>query len=81
MNKAGKNQEMTECNTRRLLKKKVLDRWENEGGRISAGPAGEDECGLERDHESEGNLMSGAHDMSAHHTPAPPRKKRESLKK
>ena len=29
--------------TRMLLKKKFLDRWENEGGRIVADPAGADE--------------------------------------
>ena len=80
MSKAGKNQEILECNTRRLLKKKVLDRWENEGGKILAGPAREDECDPESDRESEGNQLSGSHDASTGSTLTSPGKKREPAK-
>jgi len=81
MSKSGKKQEMTDCTSRKLLKKKVLDRWENEGGRISAGPTREDECGPESGRESGGNQSSGSPDTSADHTLASPGKKRESAKK
>lgn len=81
MNKAGKKQEISECATRRLLKKKVLDRWENEGGRISAGPTREDECVPESGRESGGNQLSGSPDTLADHTPVSPGRKRETLKK
>jgi hypothetical protein len=38
--------------TRQRLKKKVLERWENEGGKISIDPAGTDESRPANDHES-----------------------------
>jgi hypothetical protein len=81
MSKTGKKQEMSDCTTRRLLKKKVIDRWENEGGRISAGPTSEDECGQATARESEGNQLSGSSDTSADHTLSSPEKKRLTLKK
>ena len=62
MSKAKETQETPDCITRTLLKKKVLDRWENEGGRISAGPTSEDECSPTSDHEGEGDQLSGSHD-------------------
>lgn len=71
---------MTDCNTRRLLKKKVIDRWENEGGRISAGPAIEDECSQAADRETEGNQLSGSPDTPAGHTPSPHEMKHLTLK-
>jgi hypothetical protein len=81
MRKTGKKQEMTDCTTKRLLKKKVIDRWENEGGRVSAGPTSEDECGQATDRESEGNQSPESPDTPADHTPASPKKKRLKLKK
>ena len=35
---------MPDRTDRELLKEKALDRWENEGGSIFAGPARVDEC-------------------------------------
>jgi hypothetical protein len=35
---------MPDRTARELLKEKALDRWENEGGSIFAGPARVDEC-------------------------------------
>lgn len=46
--------------TRILLKKKVLDRWENEGGRILADPAGADERRPKSNHEGEFHRPSGS---------------------
>jgi len=53
---------------RKRLKKKVLDRWENEGGRIVADPAGADGggpksvqgCGLGQPPGSPGNSAAGS---------------------
>lgn len=81
MRKTGKKQEMTDCTKRKLLKKKVIDRWENEGGRVSAGPTVEDECGQPIDRESEGNQSSGSPDTSADRTLSSPEKERLTLKK
>ena len=68
---------MTEDITRKRLKKKVLDRWENEGGRIVANPAGADESGTKRDHEGELNQRSGSHVNSTVGAPSSPTKKRK----
>jgi hypothetical protein len=37
--------------TARRLRKKVLDRWENEGGRVEADPGRADGGGTEKDRE------------------------------
>ena len=60
--------------TRMRLKKKVLDRWENEGGRIVADPAGAAECGPKRDHEGELDRLSGSFGNSAVCSPTKGRK-------
>ena len=49
---------MPDCITRKRLKKKVLDRWENEGGKIRAEPTGAEECGQTCDSKGEGNQPS-----------------------
>ena len=61
MRKGEEMQEMSDCITRTLQKKKVLDRWENEGGRILVGPTREDECSPTSDHEGEGDQLSVSH--------------------
>ena len=65
---------MTDDITAKRLKKKVLDRWENEGGKIVADPAGVDECGPKRDHEGELDRLSGSPGNSAPRSPTKRRK-------
>ena len=62
---------------RKRLKKKVLDRWENEGGRISADPTSVDEGTPTSGHEGVGKQLSASQDNSAVCTPASPTKKRK----
>jgi len=68
---------MPDCITRKRLRKKVLDRWENEGGRISTDPAGADECGQTSDPESESNQLSAPQGNSTVGAPAPPTENRK----
>lgn len=63
--------------TRKRLRKKVLDRWENEGGKISTDPTGVDECGQTSDPESEGNQLSAPEGNSTVSAPASPTKNRK----
>ena len=66
---------------RKRLKKKMLDRWENEGGSISADPASADEGTPARGHKGEGKQLSASQDNSAPRTPASPTKKRKPTRK
>ena len=65
---------MTDDASRKRLKKKVLDRWENEGGRILADPAGAEGGGPKSKHEAEPNQPSGSPGNSAGGSPAKGRK-------
>jgi hypothetical protein len=67
--------------TRKRLKKKMLDRWENEGGRISADPPIAPETNPASKHESEGNQPSASHDNSSVSVPASPAKMRKPTQK
>lgn len=67
--------------TRKRLKKKMLDRWENEGGRISADPGSADASRSTSDHQSEGSQRSASHQNSTVGTPASPTKKRKPTQK
>ena len=66
---------------RKRLKKKVLDRWENEGGRISADPTCADEGRPASAHEGEGKQLSASQDNSAVGAPASLTKKRKPARK
>ena len=66
---------------RKRLKKKVLDRWENEGGKINADPIGAGESGQTSDTESESNQLSASHDNSMVGTPTSPTKNRKPTQK
>jgi hypothetical protein len=66
---------------RKRLKKKMLDRWENEGGRISADPTDADEGRPASDHEGEGKQLSASQDNSTVGAPASPTKKRKPTRK
>jgi hypothetical protein len=59
---------------RKRLKKKMLDRWENEGGRISADPTCADENRPASDQKSWGKQLSPSQDSSTVATPAKKRK-------
>jgi hypothetical protein len=63
--------------TRKRLKKKVLDRWENEGGRIVADPAGSDEGGPKKSHRGEHKRPSGSRGKAPAGAPPTPTKKRK----
>jgi hypothetical protein len=54
---------------RKRLKKKMLDRWENEGGRITD-PISADETRPTSDHEGEGKRLSASRVSSPVSTPA-----------
>lgn len=54
---------------RKRLKKKMLDRWENEGGRIDADPAGADETGPTSEHKGKNKQLSASRDNSPADSP------------
>ena len=58
---------------RERLKKKALDRWENEGGRILVDRTRADESNPTSDHEGEGNQLSASHENSTVGAPPLPR--------
>jgi hypothetical protein len=62
---------------RKRLKKKMLDRWENEGGRISPDPTSADEGTPTSSHQGESKQSSGQRDNSTVSAPASPTKKRK----
>ena len=66
---------------RKRLKKKVLDRWENEGGRISADPTCADEGRPASGHKGEGNQPSASQDNSTVSAPASPTKRSRPTRK
>jgi hypothetical protein len=67
--------------TRKRLKKRMLDRWENEGGRIAADPTSADESRSRRNPEGGGKQLSASRGNSTVGTPASPTKKRKSARK
>jgi hypothetical protein len=67
--------------TRKRLKQKVLERWENEGGKISADPTVADESSPTGDRESGGNQPHISHDNSTVGAPTSPSKKRKPIQK
>jgi hypothetical protein len=72
---------MTDDIARKRLKKKVLDRWENEGGKINADPAGAGESGQTSDPEGESNQLSASHGNSMAGTPISHTKNRKPAQK
>lgn len=62
---------------RKRLKKKMLDRWENEGGRIAADPAGTDETRPTSEHEGKGKQPSASRDNATLGGPASSTKTRK----
>ena len=72
---------MPEKIARKRLKKKMLDRWENEGGRISADPTSVDEGTPTSSHKGEGKQLKASRDNSTVGAPASPTKKRKLTRK
>lgn len=66
---------------RKRLKKKMLDRWENEGGRIAADPISADETRTLSDHEGEGKQLSASRGSSTVGTHASPTKRSKPTRK
>lgn len=66
---------------RKRLKKKMLDRWENEGGRIPSDQTSAGETGPVNDHEGEGKQLSVSRDNSTVGTPASPTKRSKPPRK
>ena len=66
---------------RKRLKKKMLDRWENEGGSISADPTSADEGTPTSGHKGESKQLSASRVNSAVGTPASPTKRRKPTRK
>jgi hypothetical protein len=69
---------------RKRLKKRMLDRWENEGGSISADPPSADEGAPTSSHKGEGKQLKASRDNStvgAPASPASPTKKRKLTRK
>ena len=66
---------------RKRLKKKMLDRWENEGGRISADPTSADEGTPTSSQKGKGKQLSASRDNSTVGTPTSPTKKRKLTRK
>ena len=72
---------MPEQIARKRLKKRMLDRWENEGGMIYASPTRPDEGTPVSGHEGVGKQLSASHDDSAAGAHASPKKKRKPTRK
>jgi hypothetical protein len=62
---------------RKRLKKKMLDRWENEGGRIAADTTTSDDTGLTSENKGHGKKLSSQRDNSIIGAPASPTKRRK----
>ncbi len=66
---------------RKRLKKKMLDRWENEGGRIATDATSADPSRPTSEDEGHGSKPSSPNDKSAAGAPAPPAKRRKPTRK
>ena len=71
---------MPDQNARKRLKKKMLDRWENEGGRI-ADPTSSDEARPASEHEGEGKQVLASRVNSTVGSPASPTTRRKPTRK
>ena len=56
---------------RKRLKQKMLERWENEGGKIETKPKGRSEKNSTRDHEKEAARLSRSSKNSARKSVTP----------
>ena len=65
---------------RKRLKKKMLDRWENEGGRLAANPTSAEDKRPTSEPKGEGKQLSGSCDSTIG-GPASPVKKHKAPRK
>ena len=72
---------MPEYTARKRLKKKMLDRWENEGGRVSTEPTTADKGGSTNDRLSESKQLSDSSDNSMGGIPASPTERHKRTRK
>ena len=66
---------------RKRLKKKMLDRWENEGGKVSSEQTTADRDGPTNDDQREGKQVSASDDKSTGGRPASPTKTKKRTRK
>jgi hypothetical protein len=66
---------------RKRLKKKMLDRWENEGGRIATDTTSADASGPSSEDKGRGRKRSSQSDKSSVSAPASPTKTRKPTQK
>ena len=72
---------MSDPIARKRLKKKMLDRWENEGGRIATDIPGEDASRPTSEDKGQGRKRSSPSDKSTVGAPASPTKRRKPARK
>jgi hypothetical protein len=72
---------MSDPIARKRLKKKMLDRWENEGGRIAADTTSADASGPRSEDTDRGKKRSSPSDDSTAGAPASPTKRRKPTQK
>lgn len=66
---------------RKRLKKKMLDRWENEGGRIAADPAGANDTRPTSERDGKGKQLSASRGNPTVGGPASLTKRRKATQK
>ena len=66
---------------RKRLKKKMVDRWENEGGRVATDTTSVDASRPTSEDEAHGKKLSSPGDSSTAGSPASPTKRRKPARK
>ena len=66
---------------RKRLKRKMIDRWENEGGRIGADPPGADDPRPTSEHKGKRKQLSASRGNPPLGRPASPTKRRKATRK
>ena len=66
---------------KKRLKKKMLDRWENEGGRIATDTTSEDASRPTSEDKGDGGRLTSPSDNSTVGAPASPTKRRKPTRK
>ena len=72
---------MPDAIARKRLKKKMLDRWENEGGRIVVDSTGADATPPTSEIKGQGKKLSSPRNISTLGAPASPTKRRKTSRK
>jgi len=79
--KCKEDRTMPDPTARKRLKKKMLDRWENEGGSIGADTTSEDSSKPTSAVKGYGKKLSSSRDHSSVDAPASPTKSRKANRK